>query len=51
MNDKKRSKVWSKDLVHKKTFRLSNHPPEQFYVMSRISISNKKLGCWYQMVI
>ena len=37
LNDKeKHSKVWSKDLVYEKTFRLSRHTPRiQFNVLSR----------------
>ena len=35
---KNAQKVWSKDLVHEKTFRLSTHTPEQFNVMSRTVI-------------
>ena len=42
-------KVWSSDLVHEKTFRLSSHIPEQFHVMSKTKLkylifnSNRRL--------
>ena len=36
LNDKKNAqKVWSKELVYKRTFRLSIRTQEQFNVMSR----------------
>ena len=41
----KRSKVWSKDLVYEKTFRLSNRTPHAFsiyYELIKINFQNLK---------